>query len=452
MWRLRARPASAWTRRPTGCECCARPEITRNVEDFERAWTKYDDARDDIMSLILVGNVAAALRVESARGQPAFASALASLHALKTALASRAQADSLQVNATLWRSIGALAAFVISTLVILGVLLKTNRSRKQALESLHAAHKDLTEAREIARQRVAILEMVTSHTALLRTLESVAMLASRSHVEAGAAVWTGNADQWHLQVAGNLPSELATALALGPQPSGQLGGAAADYRASPPKELREASGEQIGAVQMFAPSGCVVSWEAMLDQMAQLASVAIENSLLYERLAFQAQHDTLTGLPNRLLFQDRVQQATRLALRHHKKAAVIWIDLDKYKQINDTLGHRAGDEVLCELARRLPAACGKAIRWRAWAATSSRCWRRIWSGRRMPSKWRRRSWRRSSTRSSWAPTRPRSAPAWESACSPTTAKIRSRCCATPIWPCTARSEPVAESFGCSASR
>ena len=330
------------------------PEITRNVENFERAWTKYDEARDDIMSLILVGDVAAALRVEAARGQPAFASALASLHALKAALAWRAQADSLQVNATLWRSIGGLAAFLVSTLVILGVLLKTNRSRMRALESLHAAHKDLTEAREIARQRVLILEMVTSHTALPRTLESVAMLASRSHVEAGAAVWTGNADPWHLQVAVNLPSELTSALALGPQPAGQLAGAS-DYRASPPKELREASGEQIGAVQMFAPSGCAVSWEAMLDQMAQLASVAIENSLLYERLAFQAQHDTLTGLPNRLLFQDRVQQATRLAVRHHKKAAVIWIDLDKYKQINDTLGHRAGDQVLCELARRLPA-------------------------------------------------------------------------------------------------
>jgi diguanylate cyclase (GGDEF)-like protein len=91
----------------------------------------------------------------------------------------------------------------------------------------------------------------------------------------------------------------------------------------------------------------------MLDQMAQLASVAIENSLLYERLAFQAQHDTLTGLPNRLLFQDRVQQGARLALRHGKKAAVIWIDLDKYKHVNDTLGHRVGDEVLCEAARRL---------------------------------------------------------------------------------------------------
>ncbi len=74
------------------------PEITGNVEDFERVWTRYDEARDDIMALILVGNSAGALRMESVRGQPAFGLALESLHALKAALALRAQADSRQVN------------------------------------------------------------------------------------------------------------------------------------------------------------------------------------------------------------------------------------------------------------------------------------------------------------------------------------------------------------------
>ena len=341
------------------------PEISADVETFERTWNKYDQVRDQIMARILEGNSAAAMRVEFERGQPAFARALESLHALKAGLEVRGRADSVRVNSTLWRSIGGLAAFVLSTLLILGLLIKANRSRRQALESLHATNAALDAAREMERERASILEMVSTRAALSRTLEKIVALASRCHLEAGAAVWTGNAGEAHFHVAANLPQELSEALKLHPPPSSGPDGweefrgysgklaAAFGFEASPAKELREASGERIGMLQMFAPAGRAVDWQATLDQMAQLAAVAIENSLLYERLAFQAQHDTLTGLPNRLLFQDRVQQATRVAQRHGKKAAVIWLDLDKYKQINDTLGHRVGDEVLCEVARRL---------------------------------------------------------------------------------------------------
>jgi diguanylate cyclase (GGDEF)-like protein len=338
------------------------PEISSAVQNFERTWNNYDEARDDIMALILEGNSGGALRVESERGQPAFAAALGSLHALKAGLGVRARADSLRVNATLVRSIGGLAAFVLSTLLILGLLIQANRSRRQALESLHATNADLAAAKEMEKERASILELVSRRSALSRTLEKIVALASRCDVDAGAAIWTGNAGEAYLQVTANLPSGLQEALKLIPPPlgsveefSGHSGKLARTFgfEASPPKEVREPSGERIGMLQMFAPAGCAPEWQAMLDQMGQLASVAIENSLLYERLAFQAQHDTLTGLPNRLLFQDRVQQACRVALRHGKKAAVIWIDLDKYKQINDTLGHRVGDEVLCEVARRL---------------------------------------------------------------------------------------------------
>ena len=72
-----------------------------------------------------------------------------------------------------------------------------------------------------------------------------------------------------------------------------------------------------------------------------------------DKLNFQAYHDPLTQLPNRTLFNDRLEQTIVHAQRHDKKFGVFFIDLDNFKQINDTLGHHIGDEVLKIVAQRL---------------------------------------------------------------------------------------------------
>jgi diguanylate cyclase (GGDEF)-like protein/PAS domain S-box-containing protein len=72
-----------------------------------------------------------------------------------------------------------------------------------------------------------------------------------------------------------------------------------------------------------------------------------------ERMTHLAEHDSLTGLPNRLLFCDRVGQAISLARRRGGRAAVMFLDLDDFKHINDSLGHAAGDEFLKSIAKRL---------------------------------------------------------------------------------------------------
>ena len=72
-----------------------------------------------------------------------------------------------------------------------------------------------------------------------------------------------------------------------------------------------------------------------------------------ETLAYQAHYDTLTELPNRILFQDRLTQVIAKAKRNKTKFALLFIDLDHFKEINDTYGHEAGDAVLIEVAHRL---------------------------------------------------------------------------------------------------
>jgi diguanylate cyclase (GGDEF)-like protein len=73
-------------------------------------------------------------------------------------------------------------------------------------------------------------------------------------------------------------------------------------------------------------------------------------------LQHQATHDALTGLPNRVLFLDRLEREIAHGEREHRSFAVLVVDLDRFKVINDTLGHGVGDQFLIEIARRLTAA------------------------------------------------------------------------------------------------
>ena len=78
-----------------------------------------------------------------------------------------------------------------------------------------------------------------------------------------------------------------------------------------------------------------------------------ERKHVSDRLAHMAHHDGLTNLPNRILFFERVEQGLALARRHHTRLALMFIDLDRFKPINDSFGHAVGDAILQEAAKRM---------------------------------------------------------------------------------------------------
>jgi len=93
----------------------------------------------------------------------------------------------------------------------------------------------------------------------------------------------------------------------------------------------------------------------LIQSAAQLAGIAIERCAMVEKMEQMAHYDLLTQLPNRALFIDRLKQTLALARRKKHPFALLFIDLDKFKAINDTLGHDAGDKTLQEVAGRLQA-------------------------------------------------------------------------------------------------
>ncbi|WP_292654890.1 bifunctional diguanylate cyclase/phosphodiesterase [Nitratifractor sp.] len=130
-------------------------------------------------------------------------------------------------------------------------------------------------------------------------------------------------------------------------------------------------GSYHGEATLIRPDGSRISVWLNYDRLQKVESdgdgtyeIAILTDIselqeFQEELHFSATHDVLTGLPNRRLLMNHLEQAIQRCVRNHRSGALFFIDLDDFKQVNDTLGHSAGDTVLTECAKRIRSAIRK---------------------------------------------------------------------------------------------
>jgi diguanylate cyclase (GGDEF)-like protein/PAS domain S-box-containing protein len=119
--------------------------------------------------------------------------------------------------------------------------------------------------------------------------------------------------------------------------------------------IRTSKGEVLGVLSLNyrQPRAPDARQLELMEKITHLAGIAVERKQSEQQLAHLAQYDMLTGLPNRMHFNSRLQENLAHARRDGDLVAVLLMDLDRFKNINDTLGHHAGDLLLKEVAQRL---------------------------------------------------------------------------------------------------
>jgi diguanylate cyclase (GGDEF)-like protein len=181
------------------------------------------------------------------------------------------------------------------------------------------------------RDQASILEMIAKGMALDETLTEVCRMVE-AHIPGTSCTVTVGADG-------------ATE-----RPDGQPAPTSCVYTINAPTD-----GRSLGTLEIVFDDARQPTEgdHEVVEQVLQLAAMAIERDEFENHLAFRATHDPLTGLPNRALFHELLVHALARARRVRGALAVLFIDLDRFKIVNDSLGHEVGDGLLAALAQRL---------------------------------------------------------------------------------------------------
>jgi diguanylate cyclase (GGDEF)-like protein len=251
-----------------------------------------------------------------------------------------------------------------------------------------ATHEDVTERKRadaLREEQAKILEMIAVSAPLENVLDRLVRLIESQMAGIYGSILLLDAEGLHLRhgAAPHLPKAYIDAvdgMRIGPR-AGSCGAAAyrretiivADTAADPLwrdyRELAASNGlRSCWSTPILSHHGAVLGTFAMysktvrqptdaeaklVDVATHIAGIAIERKRAEDRINFMANHDALTELPNRTLLKDRLTQAVLYAKRYDRWATVVFIDLDNFKFVNDSLGHNVGDELLKIVANRM---------------------------------------------------------------------------------------------------
>ncbi|NOY63514.1 MAG: EAL domain-containing protein [Gammaproteobacteria bacterium] len=180
--------------------------------------------------------------------------------------------------------------------------------------------------------------------------DSAALSVEITHqIEQGQFSWALNQNRAVLMQSRNNESTLTFhALSM----SGEIKGM---FVAGMPNGANKASPSACGLLSIILGNCCYAIENSALYRLVHEQNKSLEATIVKRTKELQDQycHDALTGLPNRLLFEDRLELAKNRAKRNHKMVAIFILDLDMFKRINDSLGHQVGDKLLTVMANRL---------------------------------------------------------------------------------------------------
>lgn len=294
---------------------------------LRKEWQRYVAVRSEIIGLILEDRTNEALVLEETESAPLFDACARRLRELKQILGQFARQQLVQIRGTYYRCAGEVGFMIITLLLFIASfrMLSTLRGRNQ-----HLSHVEVLE-----RHRSRILEAINQNIPLADIFTDISRLVERQLPRGLSVALLDSFPQTQTWVNPLLSNPPLLRIFSVPIP-----GTAQDSAA---------------ALEVFSPKLLSLREDDIrfCERAAQLASLAIEHHRVTGKLAFQAEHDGLTGLANRVKFQERLLHAIRESGDGARPFALLWIDLDRFKQVNDMFGHHVGDCLLQETANRL---------------------------------------------------------------------------------------------------